>query len=551
MTTFLNNNDNDNDIDLPFLDGNAVKSRSRKISIHCNHETQFSQIISINVGDQLNNLFNDVIATVKNELNTPIPQHGLTKIYEKNNDGNIEYVEDLGDLIDVLDEKEELSELHLYLENIQKQNEINQTKPWSIQVTPKASIDSSFVVQKVQSQSENLDDNNDDESQEDDDSKWSNSSSTSLSNIKPSTPNNNDIKPLSIIERDNLLLKQYGYNCINIIEDTIHGCIYRANKLNKYYAIKKCEKDSFNTKDTNNENIVREAIILHYLTRLNCAPSNNICKFVEFIEFNNCYMLVMEYGGQINLEQFCKKAFNYIKIGKLKLREWRIIVKYIMWQITVTLFWMHQNMNCCHLDLTMDNIMIQNAEFITMENKDDDNDDDNLMTIDSTNLNILICDFGFAEIFKNDDNGFECNKNGLTKDYIHKSPKMYNAEIFNAKKSDIYSLGIILYKLSFNQYPYQYIDDEGYDALKNYKLKQYLISNNLDFYIKNSALNMIIDLLEMDQIKRKNIYDILTSKWFENYYARYKSRIQQKSKSQRERHLRNAKKIAILPYYTL
>ena len=43
------------------------------------------------------------------------------------------------------------------------------------------------------------------------------------------------------------------------------------------------------------------------------------------------YFLVMEYGGQ-SLKEFCDKAFEYIRNGKLDLKEWKRITKYLFWQ---------------------------------------------------------------------------------------------------------------------------------------------------------------------------------------------------------------------------
>eukprot|EP01083_Nonionella_stella_P038685 105173_1 len=82
----------------------ATRPRNRSISLHYGHGTQHSTIIQVDVGDQLNELYDDVLASAVNTLN--MPNNQLTKIYEDMGNGKKEYVEDLGDLIEVLDEKE-------------------------------------------------------------------------------------------------------------------------------------------------------------------------------------------------------------------------------------------------------------------------------------------------------------------------------------------------------------------------------------------------------------------------------------------------------------
>lgn len=57
----------------------------------------------------------------------------------------------------------------------------------------------------------------------------------------------------------------------------------------------------------------------------------------------------MEYGGDITLDKFCDQAFEYINNNKLDYKEYKRIVKYIFWQLSVVCYWMNNDMNCCHL----------------------------------------------------------------------------------------------------------------------------------------------------------------------------------------------------------
>ena len=70
--------------------------------------------------------------------------------------------------------------------------------------------------------------------------------------------------------------------------------------------------------------------MLQYLTVKNKSTGCYIPKYIDFFEDDRNFYLVMEYGG-INLADFNKRAHQYIKDGKLSLKEWKKIVKYFAW----------------------------------------------------------------------------------------------------------------------------------------------------------------------------------------------------------------------------
>lgn len=231
-------------------------------------------------------------------------------------------------------------------------------------------------------------------------------------------------------------------------------------------------------------------------------------------------------------------------------------MKYIAWQLAVSLFWMHRDMHTAHLDLTTDNVMLQHCRFEV-------DPQTNAVTIDTSKLTAKICDFGFAEVFafpNGDDDSdedeeeasmFACSKSGLTKDHMHKAPKAYNGETYDARATDMFAFGVIMFWMFFGRAPFDYVDDDGYEALREGALGEYLEGQGLSHFARKAALRMMGGLLELEEAKRMSIGEVLNDEWFKNYYARYKRRIQQKSKSQRERHLRQQRQMQSLPYYKL
>ena len=111
----------------------------------------------------------------------------------------------------------------------------------------------------------------------------------------------------------------------------------------------------------------------------------SICKFFES---QNDYYLIMNYISDTNMSQFIKKCHFYIKNGHLELKYYKRITRYLFWQLvvivhvctlyfvsyieisdclsfkyvyncyTVSTQWLHNDMHCCHLDLSTDNILI-------------------------------------------------------------------------------------------------------------------------------------------------------------------------------------------------
>ena len=100
---------------------------------------------------------------------------------------------------------------------------------------------------------------------------------------------------------------------------------------------------------------------------------------------------------------------------------------------------MHHDLHCCHLDLSMENIMIENGNFILNE--------DGTVSIDNK-VSIKLCDFGRSEIFPKQSD-FICNKYSIIGDTFHlQSPQVNDEDNYNALAADVWSLGVIIYSMA-------------------------------------------------------------------------------------------------------
>eukprot|EP01084_Bolivina_argentea_P270124 459259_1 len=336
----------------------------------------------------------------------------------------------------------------------------------------------------------------------------------------------------------------HGYAKVCKMSDTLQGELFKALILNesdgtnnqKFVAIKKTEKRLFQERIAveNNisflvsEDIVKEACILRYLTVDNHPIAPHIVQYIDFFETDDAYYLVMEYiQSEINFRQFINLCKVHITNGQLSMRGYKKIVKYLLWQLFVTVEWLHISMQCCHLDLCLENIMIETEQLFVEKNND---------LIINPDITIKLTDFGLAEIFStnyenNPNNSFLCHKPYVSlENQAYTSPNVFNGFLYDARAEDDWRLGMLLFQTStLGTQLYKPLDFHrdggGMYALEKNKLKEYLAVQGLLNYFTPKSLNILQGLLNIHEKKRLLGMDILMHKWFENYFRKYKKRI--------------------------
>jgi len=194
------------------------------------------------------------------------------------------------------------------------------------------------------------------------------------------------------------------------------------------------------------ENIESEARILRHLTSYNNVQSQRIIKYIDFFESESHFYLVTEYiENAVNLTKFITKAHKLMADGQLSFKEYSETVKSIMFQIAVTMQWLHDDVHCCHLDLVLENVMLQNADFIKQS-------DGSFKRNEA--ISIKLCDFGVSHLCALIMNpaAFQLTKHGLTVDNeILTSPQIYNVQKYDCRSADIWSFGMILWQCMVGQ----------------------------------------------------------------------------------------------------
>ena len=214
--------------------------------------------------------------------------------------------------------------------------------------------------------------------------------------------------------------------------------------------------------------------ILNEINVLKKIDHPNIIKIFEFYFQNNNYYLITEY---------CNSGELYELVNDTHFTETQ--VAYIMYQLFSAINYCHK-MKIIHRDLKPENILIakNNNKF----------------------LDIKVCDFGTAQIFKKGD----IQKETIGSLY-YVAPEVIKKN-YNFK-CDLWSCGVIMYILLTRKLPFGGRTDE--EVVSNIIYKSYNENRLANF--SHEAQDLIRSLLEKDIDKRINAETALKHKFFINH----------------------------------
>jgi len=186
-----------------------------------------------------------------------------------------------------------------------------------------------------------------------------------------------------------------------------------------------------------NEDIKQETTIMKYIQGLN--PPKGFLKVFGCIDDGYNYFLIMEYGGK-SLFDHVRKYHKKIDENKLSINEWQKHVEILFKQLISMTNFLHNKARICHMDISLENILIKNCVFAEQYGKF------------TSHGQLYFCDFGLAQYFDN------TNPNFISGKYVGKTsyqaPEVYSKKtIFDARKADIWSLGICLFMLQLGLQP--------------------------------------------------------------------------------------------------
>jgi len=356
-------------------------------------------------------------------------------------------------------------------------------------------------------------------------------------------------------------LQENGYSVGQTINEISQGELIEATDANNQrVVIKKCDKglvekhQSFADEDGMtyyvDDDIVKEAKILKFLDTFS-HPFH--VQFVDFLESDSDYFLISQHiDNGMTLKAFCQQAHAYMSEDKLAKASYHKILKYIFWQLSVVLYWLHDVAHVCHLNVCSQSIMLANAEFIE--------DSNGLISINPA-VTVKLSDFSKAEIFdvtktmsSKSKTPFGCAKYSIDADIELMSPKLQTEEVYDARAADCWAFGMMLFTALTNISLTEMLNidecgcDLWFDMEMETDIDSFINTRSLEKMLSTKTLSLIKALIVVDETKRMTVTQVLEHSWFKSYHKIYHKSIEQNAMLHKEQLIGGND---TLPYYVL
>ena len=293
------------------------------------------------------------------------------------------------------------------------------------------------------------------------------------------------IKKFAIL--NNLSNKKYTnfsekFELLNYINSGSSGIVYKGfNKKNPNHFM--CFKFLLNNNRKNKKNKYKKSLLKEIIIH-NKLKNDKIIEYYNYINLRNTGCIVMEYAELGDLDYF-RKIVNKKRYFSESL------LAFIALQILQGLYYLNK-CKIIHMDIKEQNLLIDK------------------------NLNVKITDFSASFSYDNFSNDtkillpfagtcFYMSPEVMSNDYI---------DYKNCNKIDLYSLGIVLYSLAFEQFPFELnrSDCQNFELiLRNKKRSRLNIPDNKLY--SSMFKNFLIKLLEPNINNRISIYEALEDSW--------------------------------------
>jgi hypothetical protein len=201
----------------------------------------------------------------------------------------------------------------------------------------------------------------------------------------------------------------------------------------------------------------------------------NIIKFIDLFETADSIYIVQEYiqGGDL--------FYYYTEVMQKKLNEDKI--KHIMRQLGQGIKYLHEY-GIIHRDIKPQNIMLSDK---------------------SASPKVKIVDFGLSKVIGSQEKASDCLGT-----LNFSAPEVVN-KVGYGNKVDIWSLGVLIYYLMFDNLPFSDPDKQKMNVVTNITYKDYIIPNGSK--ITPELNDLLKGCLEKNYDKRFSIDQFLNHKW--------------------------------------
>jgi len=318
--------------------------------------------------------------------------------------------------------------------------------------------------------------------------------------ISPGSPN----KQRKYSHKDTI--NAHGYKILSKIEDTLQGSVFNAISMKtKEKVVVKMTNIELHSKGITiqkgkkikvKENVIQEKNMMKLLNSYN--PPLGFVKELDFFRDSKNFFLIQQHGGS-DFFDYVYKCHEEIKQGKMPLKQWIFHGKVLISQIARFLSWLHNYTHCCHLDISLENMLIKDVIFDYKKKR----------FISHGYVNII--DFGLAEFFS-PTTQFRCNKYvGKT---AYKAPKVYAKKEFDARKADVWSFGVCMFMILCGCPPYEKpsFKDPYFVNLWNKNTKDVLKAWGMQQKMQKQALDLLEKIFVPEKY-RLQVNDILKHKY--------------------------------------
>jgi len=301
-------------------------------------------------------------------------------------------------------------------------------------------------------------------------------------------------------------LSRHGYIIIKEIANTLQGFIFEAKDIetNEIVIVKMAEIALFKRKKSRcgasvQENIFQEMKLIKDIQR-KCS-SKSFVKFIESFQDSKYFFAIMEHGGQ-GFFDYVVTSHQRIENNEISKDEWKKHLKVLFKQIVKLISWLHNECFVCHLDISLENMVIKGVKYDYKENK----------FIKHGRLSLI--DYGLAERFK--PRNFSCKK------YVGKTgyccPNIWNQNKFDARKADVYSLSICFFMAYIGAPPYKKPSIKKDKAFRLIYNNEYGLHKLLKHWKRSKwmpkEIRKIIKQIWVHEDERIYIEDILCNPYF-------------------------------------
>jgi len=323
-----------------------------------------------------------------------------------------------------------------------------------------------------------------------------------------------------------ILLKR-GYGKSTKIVDTLQGTIWRAiqQQSNKPVVIKITSKELTSEssvvisgkKHKIHESILQERNVLRHLSKDENCP-RSIVRYVDFMKSNVNFYLIEEDGGH-SLFDFNVKVHEYIQCGKIAIGEWHKVVKIVFGQLVECLHYMHSKY-VAHFDVSLENALINDVDVTYTD------DEEKLVFCYETDVDAKqdviqakLCDFGLAEQFDEEGTNKAFQSKKFCGKQCYQSPEITKQTEFDARKNDIWCLGVCLFMLITGNAPFRSSsENDPYFKLTmadNGNITTLMKKWNKMEYLNDDLVQLLQSIFQYEE-KRATLKDIKESKWLTN-----------------------------------